>query len=120
MIKDERRQVKVLIDKGVLKTFRAIFLHLPVNVIAQELKITEDEMSKIINAPQKYPFVIFFKIGGILNVSEWNMLQLIYTQAMREQKTELEKHFAEVLMRRTARLMKKQRRKATRKKSATK
>lgn len=115
MIKDKRRQVKVLIDKGVLKTFRAIFLHLPVNVIAQELKITEDEMIKIINAPQKYPFVIFFRIGGILNVTDWKMLQLIYTQAIEEQKAELDKHFAVLLNRRERRLKKKWEKNASKK-----
>jgi len=96
-----------MINKGILKKFRAIFLHLPIGDIVQDLQISEDEMMQIIETPQKYPFAIFFRIGEILNVTEWKMLELIYTQAMEEQKAELDKHFAELLKRRKQQLKKK-------------
>lgn len=97
----------MMINKGILKKFRAIFLHLPVGAIAHKLQISEGDMMAIIEQPQKYPFAIFFRIGEILNVTEWRMLELIYTQAMEEQIAELDKHFADRLRKSERRLKKK-------------
>jgi hypothetical protein len=108
---DPFRRVRHLINKGILKKFRAIFLYLPGSAIARELKISEDEMNMIIDEPHKYPFVIFFRIGALLNVTEWNMLQLIYNQTMQEKKEELENHFADLLKRNERRLKKKRKKK---------
>lgn len=107
-----------MINKGIVKTFRAIFLHLPAGLIARQLQISEDEMRRIINAPQKYPFAIFFRIGEIVKVTEWEMLRLIYTQAMEEHKAELDKYYTDLLKRREQRL-KKKRKKKVNKKSAS-
>lgn len=67
--KDPRyKTVNILINAGAIKSFKEIFVHLPKTVVAKDLHMNNNRMSRLIEEPKDFTFkdiATIAKLAGI-------------------------------------------------------
>jgi hypothetical protein len=81
MAKDKRyKTVRNLITAGYVKSFPEILDTIPKTVIANDLKMHHQTFTKLIKYPDRFTFKDAFRIASLIEVDEFTIVNLIYTQ----------------------------------------
>lgn len=87
MSKDKRYgTVKNLISGGFIKTFREITDTLPKTVLAKDLGMHHQTLSKLLDNPEGFTFKDAFRIAALLGVDDKTVIDLVYNQCEADKK----------------------------------
>lgn len=69
MIKDNRYNVvRILLEKGEIKTIVQIFQYIPKSVVSKEIKTNNNRFTRLIKDPQRFKLSELTKIAGAIGI----------------------------------------------------